>query len=200
MQAIKLVVTGDGAVGKTSMLITYTDNSFPSHYIPTVFENYVANVNIDERTVSLGLWDTAGPEDYDRLRPLSYPGTDVFLTLFSVVDEKSYHNVKTKWMPEIRHRCPDTPMILVGSKIDLRDNNKLMDQMNVQNRRVLQYDDGLLMAEEAGYVDYVECSALTQAGLRNVFDVAMRCVLYGGVSRKPKSMIKQKKRGECVVM
>ena len=62
--------------------------------------------------VSLGLWDTAGQEDYDRLRPLSYPQTDVFLICFSIVNPVSFENVRNKWGPEIRHHCPEVLVII----------------------------------------------------------------------------------------
>merc|ERR1719316_2479135 len=74
----------------------------------------------DGKPINLGLWDTAGQEDYDRLRPLSYPQTDVFLVAFSLISRASFENVKQKWWPELKHHCPGVPTILVGTKLDLR--------------------------------------------------------------------------------
>ena len=192
MQNLKVVVVGDGAVGKTCLLISYTSNSFPQNYIPTVFDNYAANVMVNGKPLSLGLWDTAGQEDYDRLRPLSYPQTDVFMVCFSIISQASFENVRSKWVPEIQHHCPDTPMILVGTKSDLRGDTSMISHLNSKNLSMVDKEEALNVAKEVNAVEYHECSALTQDGLKSVFDRAIH------IGLQPKS--KKSKKSKCSIL
>jgi len=113
-----------------------------------------------------------GQEDYDRLRPLSYPQTDVFLVCFSVTSPASFENVKEKWFPEVHHHCPGVPCLIVGTQVDLRDDPQVMEKLQRQKQRPVAAEQGERLARELGAVKYVECSALTQKGLKNVFDEA----------------------------
>jgi Ras-related C3 botulinum toxin substrate 1 len=191
MQNIKCVVVGDGAVGKTCLLISYTTNAFPGEYIPTVFDNYSANVMVDGKPVNLGLWDTAGQEDYDRLRPLSYPQTDVFLICFSIISPHSFDNVKSKWFPEIQHHAPSVPLILVGTKADLRNDSVMISTLNSKGLHIVTSEEASSRTRDIGAIKYLECSALTQEGLKTVFDEAIRAAL-----NKPK----HKTKNNCVLL
>jgi Ras family protein A len=125
-------------------------------YVPTVFENYVADVEVDGKHVELALWDTAGQEDYDRLRPLSYPDSHVILICFAVDSPDSLDNVQEKvrpfpvspappsfltmscwsqWISEVMHFCAGLPIILVGCKKDLRRDPRVIDELRKTSQR-----------------------------------------------------------------
>lgn len=117
----KIVIVGDGSSGKTCLLHVFFEDVYPNIYVPTVFDSFSTVIEVDGKTVKLALWDTAGQDDYDRLRPLSYPNSDVVIVCYSIDMPSSLINVTDKWVPEVRYFCPDVPLILVGNKKDLRD-------------------------------------------------------------------------------
>lgn len=194
----KLVVVGDGGCGKTCLLIVYAENRFPESYIPTVFENYVTLVQHDNKFVELALWDTAGQEEYDRLRPLSYPESDVILIVFSVDFPTSLHNVSDKWYPEVSHFCPSTPLILVGTKTDLRQDDHTRRMLSAQGQTPVTPEQGEAVAREIG-ARYMECSAKNGEGVAEVFSGALTIACKtrfrrGGGSGGGKS------KSKCVVL
>jgi len=172
---VKLVVVGDGAVGKTSLLIRFATGEFPNEYVPTVFENYTAQMKREHDVVLLHLWDTAGQEDYDRLRPLSYPGADVVLLCFSTISQASYDAIREKWAPEVHHFIPNIPHLLVGTKIDLREEKH--PDPNSGKFEPITPEQGQKMANEINAVKYMEVSSKTGKGVQEVYNEAVGLVL-----------------------
>mmetsp|Transcript_23078 Transcript_23078/g.53982 ORF Transcript_23078/g.53982 Transcript_23078/m.53982 type:complete len:190 (-) Transcript_23078:13-582(-) len=166
--SIKCVVVGDERVGKTCMLISYTTKEFPGDVLPTVFDHFTTTLTVDSNPVHLGLWDTAGQEAYDRLRPLGYTQTDVFLICFSLVQPDSFDAAKRRWIPELAHHAPGVPFVLIGTQSDLRDSPTIEDHKKITGQQ------GVQLQTEVGAQGYLECSAKTQQGLTVVFDEAVR--------------------------
>ncbi|GKA64833.1 Rac-like GTP-binding protein RAC1 [Tanacetum coccineum] len=163
--------------------------SISRDYVPTVFDNFSANVVVDGSTVNLGLWDTAGQEDYNRLRPLSYRGADVFILAFSLISKASYENVSKKWIPELRHYAPGVPIILVGTKLDLRDDKQFfIDHPGAVPITTAQGEE---LKKLIGAPAYIECSSKTQQNVKAVFDAAIKVVL-----QPPKQKKKKKRKGQ----
>eukprot|EP01133_Synstelium_polycarpum_P008434 gene8434-9921_t len=183
---VKLVVVGDGAVGKTCLLISYAHNEFPTDYVPTVFENYTATRKRGNEEIKVHLWDTAGQEEYDRLRPLSYPGADVVLLCFSTISQASYEAIRDKWAPEVNHYIPDVPHILVGTKTDLREAQH--PDPNSGKFEPVTVDMGLSMSKQIKAANYLEVSAKTRQGLEEIFNAAIDLVLESrGIDKKGES-------------
>jgi len=165
---IKFVVVGDHGVGKSSILDTFTRNIFDPQYRFVVFDNYGVSLKVDGKKKSIGMWDTNGQEDYDRLRPLSYPQTDAFFMCFSVVDRESFDHISTKWLPELKRYCPTVPIVLVGTKTDLRD---------PANEDHITTKQGERLAKELKMQSYLECSAKDPDSVGKIIVDAIRILL-----------------------
>lgn len=166
------------------------------------FENYTANVMVDQTPVFLGLWDTSGQEDYDRLRPLSYAGADIFLICFAIDCMPSFESVRLKWFPEVRSYLKEVPIVLVGTKVDLRKQpvgssgstgaiaSSSNTNLTTSHQQQVTSQQGIKMAKDIGAAAYVECSALTQQGLREVFEEAIRTVISASITSKRSKRVK----------
>lgn len=186
----KLVLLGDGASGKTSLLNVFTRGYFPTVYEPTVFENYVHDIFIDNTHIELSLWDTAGQEEFDRLRSLSYDDTHAIMLCFSVDNPDSLENVESKWVGEILENCPGVELVLVALKCDLRGEGVEGEGA----KDCLTYQQGLDVAKRIQALRYLECSAMKNRGVNEAFTEAARVALK----------VQTKKGGKedsgCVVM
>jgi len=170
---VKCVLVGDGAVGKTSLIVSYTTNGYPVEYMPTAFDDYSVVVTVDNKPVQMQLCDTAGQDDFDALRPLCYPNTDIFLLCFSVVSPTSFNNIQEKWVTEVRRHAPHCPVMLVGTQCDLRNDVKVLIELAKYKDKPVSEADALRLANDIGASHYMECSALTQKNLKDVFDQAI---------------------------
>ena len=185
----KIVIVGDGSCGKTYLYIAFTQDRFPEEYVPRFFDTgtYIAgDITVDGTTVEAGFWDTVGDEEYDRIRPLSYFGADVILMCFSIDSPKSLAKVFEKWAPEVRHFCPDVPIILVGNKKDLRNDENVKTELSKTKQEPVKSEEGSLMCERIKAYAYLECSAKTKEGVRDVFTTAARAALMPKAERRNK--------------
>mgnify|MGYP003366676732 CR=1 FL=1 len=171
----KIVIVGDGACGKTSLLYVFTLGEFPTEYHPTVFENYATDCRVDGKPVRLTLWDTAGQEEYERLRPLSYSKANIILIAFSLDSPDSLENAAVKWATEVKKYCSKAPIILVGLKKDLRPPNDGSDPD--YRKKYVMKEDGERICQHIGAKKYIECSSLTGEAVDDVFEVATRASL-----------------------
>ena len=185
---VRCVCVGDCVSGKTCMLASYKSGKFPTEYVPTVFDNCAVDMMSDGASVKLHLWDSAGYDIYDRLRPLSYTNTDVFIVCYSVRSPMSLENVTAKWLPEIRDRCPKTPFLLVGTQCDVCTDTSDQHQLRSTLIDPSRADQ---MGSRTGTTLVMECSAKTQMGLKDIFVEVAKVGLIE---------IKRRKHNGCVLL
>lgn len=184
MQSVKCVVVGDSGVGKTNLLFTYIRKIFPKDYKPGYIDLYRTQLNVDSQIVNLSLGDTAGSEEYDRLRPFSYNEVNVIIICFSIDSPTSYENVKRKWHPEVKDHCPNVPILLVGTKNDLRDDQEVLEKLREQNQTTVTQQQGTTMAKQIKAVQYLECASISYDGLDEVSEEAVRAFFSHSTSSK----------------
>ncbi|XP_042297633.1 rho-related GTP-binding protein RhoF [Sceloporus undulatus] len=166
---LKMVVVGDGGCGKTSLLLVYASGAFPEQYAPSVFEKYTTSVTVGKKEVILHLYDTAGQEDYDRLRPLSYQNTNVVLICYDVMNPTSFDNVLIKWSHEVNHFCRGIPIVLVGCKTDLRKDKEHLRKLRSAEQEPITYSQGEEARRQMNADIYLECSAKFRENVESVF-------------------------------
>lgn len=163
------------------------------------------------------LTDTAGQEDYDRLRPYSYPDTDVVIICFSVDNPNSLENVRLNWIPEVRYFCGnDVPILLVGNKMDLRSQGEgdggnekssvsseeflnfpgLQPSASLIKQGPVKVSSAKNVAAEVGAEGYWETSALLDQGVTEVFLAATRAALSSRTTPRKKAK-KNTSHGSC---
>ncbi|PVF94900.1 putative GTPase Rho1 [Serendipita vermifera] len=185
----KVVLVGDGGVGKTCLAISFHYGRFPERDMPTFWENYAVNMEIEGQIIGLVLCDTAGQEDYDRLRPLSYPNTDVILICFSLDYPESFENVEQKWVPEVAHFCPGVPFILVRCKKDLTDGQQVVDDITRRGEKRISIEYGEALSRRIGASAYLECSAKSGEGVKQVFQTAAMATCSSDSKIKPRDCV-----------
>ena len=165
--SVKCVLVGDSAVGKTALLVRFTSETFPETYRPTVYENTGVDVFMDGVPISLGLWDTAGNDNFKQIRPRSYQQADVVLICYSVANPNSLASVQHKWIAEVRENLPKVPVLVVATQTDLRE-------MGVHRGSCITAAEGRRVAQEVHAKGYLECSSLSNRGVQQVFEYAVR--------------------------
>ncbi|KAH8824542.1 P-loop containing nucleoside triphosphate hydrolase protein [Flagelloscypha sp. PMI_526] len=198
----KLVIVGDGAVGKTCLLMTFHRGDFPHEpFLPTVFEDYVTEVQVEQLKIELALFDTAGQEEYERLRPLAYAGSHVILIAYSIDCPDSLENVEYKWIPELQHFIPKHPIILVGCKKDTRNDAKVLKNLEGLGQQIISTEEGKAVASKIGARHFFECSATTKEGVTEIFEASARTAMAMEDDRIKKIgwWSRRRARGSCVV-
>eukprot|EP01084_Bolivina_argentea_P246116 411949_1 len=167
--AVKIIVLGDQAVGKTCLLASFTTNSFPDQYVPTEFENHHTNLMVNGREIELDLVDTSGQHD-NKLRSLSFEKADIFMLLFAMGERDSFENCKIRWLAEIQEsnkkRIDGTqiPFILVGTKSDIQNKKTQISPKDIDK----------FVSDTPICMDHKQTSALTKVGVNEAFECAVR--------------------------
>jgi len=162
-------------VGKTSLLMSYAGAPFSMEDVPKVFSGSLVPLLVNSCSYYLSLWDTGSDKD---LRVRTYDGVSVFLIAYAIDDPLTLEHVKTRWMPEIMEESEIVPIILIGTKLDRREDSMYVKYADLLARGDPVYrQDGERVAEEIGAYASIECSVITELGVQSAFFNAVKSVL-----------------------
>jgi len=174
---LKLLLVGESGVGKSNLLLRYTENTYSDSFISTIGVDFkMKNIILNDRMVKLQLWDTAGQERYRAIVASFYKGAHGIVVVFDLTDINSFLKVKF-WLQEIKQKAPEkTSIILVGNKKDLEE------QRMVDEKEVKQFAD-------TNNLQYFETSAKTGEGVEPSFvalaQLCLKVVVDGGLGNSP---------------
>ena len=185
---IKCVVVGDNTVGKTCLLLqmSYTANTISRSQLESFASTYIAKLNVNGKVYQLELLEAECTDSKETNRSVAYEDTDVFCLCFSVADRESFLSIKEKWHREIKQFSPHSPIVLVGTKVDLRDSDLETSKKN--EVVAVSFKEGKKLAKRIGARKYVECSALKQRGYSEVFNEAIKAVI-SSTTKKSKCVL-----------
>ena len=157
--AFKLILGGDGAVGKTSMVHRYVEDEFETDYKSTIGTSIMkkeCTFKEFESTVRFVIWDLAGQAQFKRVRQMYLAMAEAGILVYDVTNRSSFENIEKNWFGEIKKASPDIVLILVGNKIDL------------ESKRVVSSDEGEALAQKLT-LTYFETSAKTGENINDAF-------------------------------
>lgn len=173
----KCTLVGAPGIGKSSLVRNFIHRDSASDaYFPTTIESYDTVVKLDKCDIHLDLSDTGGKDEFDQLRPLSYPKTDVFILCYAIDSMSSFAEVTERWLPEIRHYNPGAPIILVATKTDLRHSQSKGEQ-KILEQDIVRQADGKALLKQQQLSDYLEFSSLNPGSASSIFETAVRLAM-----------------------
>jgi small GTP-binding protein len=162
----KIIVVGDGAVGKTSLIKKYTKGSFQKEYIKTLgaqFSKY--DEEIEGNNCKLFFWDIAGQDSFSFMRPTFYKGSKAAIIVYSHTDPESFDHI-LEWHEDVKSYCGDIPIVLFGNKLDLISE----EQINKEEAEKL--------VDKRNFLDYYNTSAKTGTGVYKGFQSIIKDLYY----------------------
>ncbi|XP_021697031.1 ras-like GTP-binding protein RhoL isoform X2 [Aedes aegypti] len=171
---LNIVVVGDGTVGKTCLLHAYTDESFKDFYQPTIYDKASIDMTLDGHRHTIQLHDTAGQEDYDRIRKQFYKKADCFLLCYSIENPVSFSNITDKWISELTEERR-IPIVLIATKLDLR----------MKARTAVSTEEVEELKRKINATSFVECSVEDNINVQLAFEEAVRACLRGVPEPEP---------------